>query len=243
MTVSRSVHTRHAILDVAEQLFARQGHDNTSMRQITAAAGVNLSAVNYHFGSKDGLVQAVFQRSLTILNQERLTILNDLESQAQGQALKPSQILEAFFGPLVCHASASPDQKVFVPLLERSMSDPGGFIRAMLVDQHTGVIKRFKLALLKSLPDVPEEEIVWRFHFMLGATSYAISGTEVLRLAMNWPEPEHGDGAADAQKLLARLLSFLLGGLRAPLPGASTLLPDGRNEPRVVKTAEHRNLS
>lgn len=243
MTSSRPS-TRNTILNAAEKLFAQQGHDNTSMRQITAAANANLSAVNYHFGSKDGLVHAVFQRRLTALNQERLFILTELEEQAGGQPLKPSQIVEAFFGPLVRHATGvDADQKAFVPLLERSMSDPGGFIRTMLVDEHTGVIERFKHALLKSLPDVPEDEIVWRFHFMLGATSYAISGTEVLRLAMGWPEPEHGNGAIDTQQLLARLMSFLLGGLRAPLPGATTTsLPGGKDESGVAKAPAHRNL-
>ncbi|PLC55774.1 TetR family transcriptional regulator [Pollutimonas nitritireducens] len=230
MSLHRANPTRTVILDAAEQLFADQGHDNTSMRQITAAAGVNLSAVNYHFGSKDGLVHAVFQRRLAALNQERLDLLNALEDAAQGQPLKPSQIVESFFGPLVRHATrASHGQKAFVPLLERSMSDPGGFIRTMFIDEHTGVIERFKQALLKSLPDVPEDEIVWRFHFMLGATSYAISGTETLRLAMNWPKPESGD-ASDAEMLLARLLSFLLGGLRAPLPG-------------TLKSPEQRNVA
>lgn len=244
MTTPRPSITRNTILDAAEQLFAQQGHDNTSMRQITAAAGVNLSAVNYHFGSKDGLVHAVFQRRLATLNLERLALLNELENQAQDQPLKPSQIVEAFFGPLVRHAAgANRDQKVFVPLLERSMSDPGGLIRTMFVDEHTDVIERFKHALLKSLPDVPEEEIVWRFHFMLGATSYAISGTEMLRLAMNWPEPEHSNGAADTEKLLARLLSFLLGGLRAPLPDAAPLLPETKNEYVAPSALINRNPS
>lgn len=240
MTPTRSSVTRIMILDAAEQLFADQGHDNTSMRQITAAAKVNLSAVNYHFGSKDGLIHAVFHRRLMALNQERLELLDRFEAEAGGQPVKPSQIVEAFFGPLVRHAaSASPDQKAFVPLLERSMSDAGGFIRTMFVDEHTGVIERFKHALLKSLPGVPEEEIVWRFHFMLGATSYAISGTEVLRLAMQWPEPPNGQGT-DPDKLLARLMSFLLGGLRAPLPGATATLPNGKHELGAGNAPDHR---
>src|SRR5690606_17573131 len=178
MAASGSSSTRDTILDAAEQLFARQGHDNTSMRQITTAAQVNLSAVNYHFGSKDGLVQAVFQRRLAALNSERLALLDALEHEAQGQALKPSQIVEAFFGPLVRHACGAGDRPTaFVPLLERSMSDPSGFIRAAIIDEHSGVFSRFRHAMLKSLPGVPEDEIIWRFQFMLGATSYAIGGT------------------------------------------------------------------
>lgn len=215
--------TRDIILDAAEQLFAQHGHDNTSMRQITSAAGVNLSAVNYHFGSKDGLVQAVFQRRLRALNDERLALLDELENHAKGEPLKPSHVLEAFFSPLVLHAcSPGPGRRAFVPLLERSMSDPGGFIRAAIIDEHSTVFCRFRQALLKSLPDVPEDEIIWRFHFMLGATSYAISGAEVLRIAMDWPQPEH-DESDSAQVLLDRLMSFLLGGLRAPLRATSAI--------------------
>lgn len=220
---SQRTSTRDTILDAAEQLFAMHGHDNTSMRQITSAASVNLSAVNYHFGSKDVLVQAVFQRRLRVLNDERLALLDELESNAKGEALKPSHVLEAFFSPLVLHAcSPESDRRAFVPLLERSMSDPGGFIRAAIIDEHSEVFSRFRQALLKALPDVPEDEIIWRFHFMLGATSYAISGAEALRNAMDWPHPDQKE-AESAQVLLQRLMSFLLGGLRAPLPNSSAV--------------------
>jgi len=86
------------------------------------------------------------------------------------------------------------------------------------------VAHRFTRALLTSLPCVPEAEIVWRFHFMLGATAYAIMGAESSSRAMNLP----GEASIDAQALLNRLMAFLLGGLRAPLstgttpPGAPT---------------------
>src|SRR3546814_15414108 len=100
--------TREIILDTAEALFARQGHDGTSMRQITSEAGVNLAAVNYHFGSKEALVQAVLKRRLAILNQERLRLLDELETQAAGEPLKPSQIVDEFFGTLL-RLAASPE--------------------------------------------------------------------------------------------------------------------------------------
>ncbi|MBV7486625.1 TetR/AcrR family transcriptional regulator [Bordetella sp. BOR01] len=210
--------TREIILDTAEALFARQGHDGTSMRQITSEAGVNLAAVNYHFGSKEALVQAVLKRRLAILNQERLRLLDELEAQADGQALKASQIVDGFFGTLL-RLAASPDHagKNFLPLLERTMTDPTGFIRAVVAEEYADVMERYQAALFKALPDVPRAEVIWRFQFMLGATSYAIVGTEVLRLAMGWSldDPEQ---AHDPERLLPRLMSFLLGGLRAPLP-------------------------
>lgn len=215
MTLPKSSLTRDAILNAAEHLFAEQGHDKTSMRQITKAADVNLSAVNYHFGSKDALIEAVFQRRLGTLNDERLAILDRLEADAMGHPLKPSAIVEAYFGPLVRHAcSAGAERRAFIPLKSNNQSDPNGAISALFEAERSVVAHRFTRALLASLPGVPEAEIVWRFHFMLGATAYAIMGAESSSQIMNL----HGDDNMDADALLSRLMSFLLGGLRAPLP-------------------------
>ena len=93
--------TRERILDVAEYEFMSYGYEGTSMRMITSKAEVNLAAINYHFGSKEGLLREVFRRRLDWLNSERLTVLDALEEQANGAPLKPSQILEAFFGTLL----------------------------------------------------------------------------------------------------------------------------------------------
>ncbi|WP_066122042.1 TetR/AcrR family transcriptional regulator [Bordetella ansorpii] len=210
--------TQEAILDAAEALFAHHGYDGTSMRQITAAAGVNLAAVNYHFGGKEALLQEVLKRSLALVNQERLRVLDALEADAGGKPLKPSQVLDAFFGTLLRLAN-DPEHagRHFLPLLERTMTDPTGFIRTLFADEYADVIQRYQNALFASLPDVPRAEIMWRFHFMLGATSYAIMGTSTLRLVTHWSidDAEQPDNPA---LLLPRLMSFLLGGLRAPLP-------------------------
>src|SRR5512134_3133369 len=88
--------TKERILDAAEALFMVQGFTATSLRMITTRAGVNLAAVNYHFGSKDELVRAVFTRRLGPLNRERVALLEELEEQAGGRPLVPEQVLEAF---------------------------------------------------------------------------------------------------------------------------------------------------
>lgn len=218
MNELKSTSTREIILETAEQLFAQQGHDGTSMRQITSAAGVNLAAVNYHFGSKEALVQAVLKRRLEVVNRERLRLLDELEAAAGGNPLKPSQIVDAFFGTLL-RLAASPDHagKTFLPLLERTMTDPSGFIRALFAEEYADVMERYKNALFAALPGVPRAEIMWRFQFMLGATSYAIMGTDTLRFVTGWTF-DQADEPDNPEWLLPRLLSFLLGGLRAPLP-------------------------
>ncbi|AJB26236.1 transcriptional regulator for fatty acid degradation FadQ, TetR family [Bordetella pertussis 137] len=218
MNELKSTSTREIILETAEQLFAQQGHDGTSMRQITSAAGVNLAAVNYHFGSKEALVQAVLKRRLEEVNRERLRLLDELEAAAGGAPLKPSQIVDAFFGTLL-RLAASPDHagKSFLPLLERTMTDPSGFIRTLFAEEYADVMERYKNALFAALPGVPRAEIMWRFQFMLGATSYAIMGTDTLRFVTGWTF-DQAEPPDNPHWLLPRLLSFLLGGLRAPLP-------------------------
>ncbi len=207
--------TPDRILDAAERLFMAHGFDGTSMRMVTAEASVNLAAVNYHFGSKEGLMQAVFRRRLVWLNRERLRLLDEMEVEADGEPLRPSRILEAFFGTLL--AIGEDDARggiVFLKLLGRTLTEPAEFIRAYFADEYAEVVERYKAALYRAVPDTPKEEIAWRFHFMLGATSYAIAGTDTLSVVGGMDiGPDNGPDL-----LCRRLMPFLLGGLRAPLP-------------------------
>jgi AcrR family transcriptional regulator len=209
--------TRDRILDAAEGLFVEHGFDGTSMRMITSAANANLAAVNYHFGSKDALVQAVFRRRLTALNQERLAELDRLEAEAGGTPLRPSGIVEAFFGTaLRMAADTEHGGRSFMRLLARTYNEPNAFVRQFLAEEYAEVMDRFLGALFVSLPEVPRAEILWRFHFMTGAMAFAISGLGGLYELAGLSATDD-----DPQRLLPRLMSFLLGGLRAPLPGAN----------------------
>ena len=218
MAEVRNIDTRERILDAAERLFMAHGYEGNSMRQITGEAGVNLAAVNYHFGSKESLMQEVFRRRLDWLNEERLRVLNEMELAAGDNPLKPSQIVDGFFGTLLRMADDEARGGVtFLRLLGRTLTDPSEFIRTFLANEYAGVMERYKAALFKALPDVPKAEIVWRFHFMLGAISYAIAGTDALRVVTDW-QIEPSDSFDRTDRLVPRLMSFLLGGLRAPLP-------------------------
>ena len=216
MTQAEAKHhldTRARILDAAEVLFVEHGFEATSMRMITGRARVNLASVNYHFGGKEALIQEVFRRRLTWLNHERLGALERLEQEAQGAPLKPHQIVDAFFGvSLRMAADTEHGGHTFMRLLGRTYTEPAAFVRQFLADEYAAVVPRFKQALFRALPDVPPEDILWRFHFMLGAMSYAIAGTDALQLVAGYELDEKDPGA-----LARRLMPFLLGGLRAPL--------------------------
>jgi AcrR family transcriptional regulator len=206
--------TRARILDAAERLFVLHGFEATTLRMITAEAQANLAAVNYHFGSKEALVEEVFRRRLTTLNALRLAELDRLEAAAAGAAVKPRQIVEAFFGVAVRMAGdVEGGGRSFMRLLGRAYTEPTEFVKHFLAEEYAEVVARYKAAFFKALPDAPREEFLWRFHFMQGALSYAVSGADALNVL--------GEGRlddTDPEALYARLMNFLIGGLRAPLP-------------------------
>lgn len=228
MTEIRTADTRERILDAGERLFMAHGYEGTSMRLITSEAAVNLAAVNYHFGSKESLIQEVFRRRLDWLNDERMRVLVEMEEAAAGKPLKPSQIVDGFFGTLLRMADDEERGGVtFLRLLGRTLTEPSEFIRTFLAHEYATVMERYKEAFFKAMPDVPKAEIVWRFHFMLGATSYAIAGTDALRLVTDW-QVEEADAVDRVDRLVPRLMSFLMGGLRAPLPQYTDVTVDGK---------------
>src|SRR6187401_3377009 len=96
-TPQAPVATKARILDAAETLFMEQGFEGTSLRAITAAAGVNLAAVNYHFGSKEELFEAVLTRRLDPMNQQRVDLLSRYEVEAGGEPVRCERILSALF--------------------------------------------------------------------------------------------------------------------------------------------------
>src|SRR5512143_3869012 len=113
--------TQTRILNAAEQLLAERGFAACSLRAVTAAAGVNLGAVNYHFRSKEALIQAVYARRLQPLNRQRLAALDHCERKAAGKAVPLTDLLHAFLDPLF---ASGHDGQGFVRLLGSMYTDP-----------------------------------------------------------------------------------------------------------------------
>ena len=195
------------------------GYAATSLRLITAKAEVNLAAVNYHYGSKQALIQEVFERRFGPLNAARIAHLDRLEAAARGRPLAIEQIIEALLAPVL---NISKEQlargAVFLRLLGRALSEPADIFRELLPGQYRQMVIRFKQALMRSLPGIPDQELNWRMHFMFGTLSYAMAGNDVLNLIA----PCNLEGADDAETIMRRLIPFLAAGLQAPLPVSQT---------------------
>jgi len=209
-----SADTKTRILDAAERLFVEHGFEATSLRSLTSAASVNLAAVNYHFGSKEELFQAVLTRRLDAMNQERIDLLAKLEREAGDRPVACEKILSAMLIPALRLArDEKRGGKNFLRLLGRAYADPAPFIRNFLSEQYADMIGRFKEAFLKALPHLTRQELTWRLHFVMGALSYTLAGTDVLKLiAHALPGEKDND-----ELLLQRLAPFLVAGLKAPL--------------------------
>jgi AcrR family transcriptional regulator len=209
--------TRTRILDAAEELFMQHGFEGTSMRLLTAKAEVNLAAVNYHFGSKDALIEALFRRRLDPMNAARLAALEKLESDSAGRPLAAEGIIRAFVGEsLRMIEDSRSGGRNFIRLLGRTYTEPAKSIRALIGQMYAPTIERYKAALERALPQMPRDELVWRMHFMFGTLSYTLAATDAVQLiAGAKPEDRH-----DARLLEDRLTAFLAAGLAAPLKTA-----------------------
>ena len=215
--------TQDRILDAAEALFMEHGYEATSLRSITTAADVNLAAVNYHFGSKEELFQSVLTRRLDPMNQRRVELLTRFETESAPRPLSCERIMTALFIPALSLAR-DPERggSNFLRLLGRAYADPAPFIRRFLSEQYAVMIARFKAAFGRALPHLPRKELSWRLHFIMGALSYTLAGTDALKLIAELNPHE----SANDEILLRRLAPFLLAGLKAPLPDLRTVTRD-----------------
>jgi len=158
--------TKNLVFSAAERLFAVHGFQKVSVRDITAAAGVNLASINYHFGSKDALLLEIFRRRTAELNRMRARMLHEANDAHQG---KPPvrAILEALIAPPVLWMDPKGDRQISVQFIIRSRSEGTEEMREAL-RKDVSHLRRFADALLAARPDLAAEDVYWRLHFVLG---------------------------------------------------------------------------
>jgi AcrR family transcriptional regulator len=207
--------TRERLLNAAEQLFAEHGISGTTLRALTRAANANLAAVHYHFGGKEGLLDAVVERRATPMNQERIRELDELERSAGSGAPAVEDILRAFFLPGLRTIEREEPETIdlLTRLSARITCEPPEAIEA-LVRKHFGeVMRRFVEALQRALRELRKEVVDDRFRFVIGTLSHVFSGTFDLDVI-----PGHPVCDATDEERIQHLIVFLAAGLRAPSP-------------------------
>lgn len=202
------------ILRAATILFAERGFAETSLRTITGMADVNLAAVNYHFGSKKSLIQAVFSHFLTPFCRALDQRLNALEKSLQpNQQADVEQLLRILLECL-CTSTASINEKPqrFMRLLSLAYTQSQEHLRIHLIRNYGSTYHRYTSWLSSTLTDLDPIEFYWRLHFILGAIIFTLSSFESIQAMLN---AEH-EVDMDMDAAVALLIPALAGTLRTP---------------------------
>ncbi|MDE3103736.1 MAG: TetR family transcriptional regulator [Acidobacteriota bacterium] len=201
--------SRERLICSAEQLFAERGFNGVSVRDITNAAKVNSALLGYYFGSKEGLLAEVYTRHCEPLKQERLRLLH--EFRARDGKLTLEDVLEAFLRPSLAASHQAHDGRSFSRLRAILSVENSSLLEKLVAQNFDEASSHFVDELSQCLPHLSREDVLWRFHFLLGTIYYTATGPHRIRtLSEGRCDP------SDPEATTAELVPFLAAGFRAP---------------------------
>lgn len=204
--------TAKQILDAAESLFAEQGFIETTMRQITKEANVNLAAINYHFGSKQGLIQSVAEHFLKPFSEYIDQALIERAAVSENSSLKMDELLE-----LLMRALLHVDQEnthallMFTRLLELAYMKNQEELREFIVGRYGSKLKPYIALVRVQSAFMEEDEFFWRLHFVMGSVIFTLSNYNMLAKI----EKNKYDSQAEIERILHRMVPVLSAGMQA----------------------------
>jgi len=211
-SVQRPASMRDIILDAAEELFSLKGFRAVTMREIAQASGANLGSISYHFGTKDGLLRAIYERHSGPMNRRRAELLAEAE-RIRDHDDRLEAILRAFILPSLSDTDQEGGGARFARLRSIIMAEQHDEAQKMVAEMFNPINLAFIDALGACLPDLSRADIVWRSHFLLGSVFYT--------LVNPWRVTRLSDGAAqgdDHAEALSQIVRAAVAAFRAP-PG------------------------
>lgn len=200
--------TRERLLDAAEVLFAREGFEGVSLRAITSAAKANIASVNYHFGGKEHLINAVMIRHAMPVNEERVRRIDFLLGQPDPPSVR--EVLEAFLFPLFERIrSHENNEKLFSKFMGRMIGEGAKGLPEEVIPSFSETLAKVVQGLTLAIPGLPEGEAYLRLKFCFAVMGDAMMQDEMFtrisgeRLA-DW----------DFERLFEAVLNFCEGGLK-----------------------------
>lgn len=201
---------KRKLVEAAEKLFAEKGFEAVSVRDITQLAGTNVAAVNYHFGSREGLLNLVILKHAKPVNEERLARLDVAERRWPGKLVPIEELMDALVRPLLGQVRKSGlPERLFYQLMGRIFAEYGDGLAEEIEQQLRQTNDRFLRALGRVLPALAEEELLARIHFIDGGLIHLMTHQHLTA------SPTHGTPTMEAS--LLRLIRFAAAGLREGL--------------------------
>ncbi len=203
--------TSSRIVQAAEKLFAEQGFKETTMRQITTLADVNLAAVNYHFGSKKGLIHSVAAQSLTPLCNAIEEGLGKLDVNAPAPGLP--ELMQILAVALVrVHHRNDYSLAVLMRLLDQAYRPAQQDLQLFIRQQYGKRIAVFLHYLRENTASLSEREFFWRLHFLMGSVIFTLSNMHAL-VALDQPDAAE---EIEVEAILQRMIPVICAGMQAP---------------------------
>ncbi len=211
-----SARTREQLILAGERLFAEQGIDNVSLRQINTEAGQrNSSASHYHFGSKESLITAIYDYRMERLDVRRAAMLAAMPPPGEGTPVHA--VMGLMVNPMIGEIAESEGGDHFIRFLSQLLNHPMMDLVGMWRGQFGSSLGQVYYELRRVLPDVPDEVFGPRFGLAWELTVNALAARDRLGTSRNGL-------VAHALPLLylSNLIDALAGLMAAPVSAATT---------------------
>jgi AcrR family transcriptional regulator len=217
---------KQAILLAAEKLFAQHGYHAVAIRDIALEAGVPLALVGYYYGAKHELFHAIFEHWSPSI-EARLAALDAIDTAHPGPATL-TRIIEAFTGPVI-RLRASAEGEYYALLVARELYHARAETDRILRVLFDPLAHAFIDALQRALPHATRGEVAWVYQFALGALMHHLTDNRIDRLS-------NGQSRANDPAAAPLLVAFIVGGIRAALPGAAVPVPARQKKTPTQRT-------
>ncbi len=210
--------TKTRILDAAERLITELGAEKASLRKITDEAGVNIAAINYHFGSKNNMISAILERFLAPLSKELHQSLDRVLTGGENEVPELEEVIRSYLVPLLAFSLRCPDQQNFFIQMYGYIDDKNVFMQSLrgIVEKD---IKYYADAFLKALPQIPEQVVLLRLAFFRNTAFGIMEGDCIM---------EESIGALglvpDREAMIEEMVAYAAAGFRAGVKEKSSTI-------------------
>jgi len=180
------------LIEAAGPLFADQPFDAVSTRELAKAAGVNLSAISYHFGNKEGLYEAVFTRIVEDLEPVRSRTKSFLEGgliAAKGSVAMQREIVRTFASAIFDAVTDKDKPKWRMRLVMREVQSEGPCFNLVMrghIDIMHDMVGKLAAVILKEDPQTPRVKLI--AHSIMGLCLQYALNEALISYRMGWPK-------------------------------------------------------